>query len=35
VKSGKIDDEGAFLRDIGIDPEESPDESKNLPEFMQ
>jgi predicted RNase H-like HicB family nuclease len=30
-----IEDEEAFLREIGIDPDEIPDEPNELPEFMQ
>lgn len=30
-----IEDEDAFLEEIGIDPEEIPDEPRELPEFMQ
>lgn len=31
----EIEDEEAFLRDIGIDPDEIPDEPHDLPEFKQ
>lgn len=30
-----IEDEEAFLREIGIDPDEIPDEPEELPDFMQ
>lgn len=30
-----IEDEDAFLREIGIDPDEIPDEPNDLPEFMR
>jgi len=30
-----IDDEDEFLRSIGVDPDEIPDEAHDLPEFMQ
>jgi predicted RNase H-like HicB family nuclease len=31
----EITDDEEFLRDIGIDPDEIPDEPKDLPDFMQ
>ena len=30
-----IEDEDAFLRSIGVDPDEIPDEPHDLPKFMQ
>lgn len=30
-----IEDEDAFLRDIGIDSDETPDEPTELPEFLR
>jgi predicted RNase H-like HicB family nuclease len=32
---GPIEDEDAFLEEIGIDPEEVPDEPNEQPEFMR
>lgn len=30
-----IEDEDAFLREIGIDPDDLPDEPKDLPDWLQ
>jgi len=30
-----IEDDDAALRELGIDPDELPDEARELPEFMQ
>lgn len=30
-----IEDEEAFLQEIGINPDETPDEPKELPDFLQ
>jgi predicted RNase H-like HicB family nuclease len=30
-----IEDEAAFLKEIGIDPDETPDEPHALPEFLR
>ena len=35
ISPDPIKDEAAFLRDIGLDPDEVQPDSKELPEFMQ